>query len=75
MKNFLQHNAFITDPNIIVKYVGEWKNGKIHGQGKLVTAYELYTGYFADGFFEGEGKLVSLNGKIEGKFYKGCPIA
>jgi len=50
---FLQQNVFVTDPTILVQYVGEWKNGKLHGQGKLVTNYELYTGYFVDGYFEG----------------------
>ena len=64
MRNFLQQNTFLNNPNVFVKYVGEWKKGKPNGQGKLVTPYELYTGYFIDGLFEGEGKLVSLNGKI-----------
>jgi len=53
LQSFLQQNVFVTDPSILVQYVGEWKNGKLHGQGKLVTNHELYTGYFVDGYFEG----------------------
>jgi hypothetical protein len=51
LQNFLQQNLFITDSSILVKYVGEWKEGKFHGQGKLLTSNELYTGSFIDGYF------------------------
>ena len=51
-------------------YVGDFKNGQLHGQGKLgFTKGGYYEGGFRDGKFNGKGVLVYANGKsVEGDF-------
>jgi hypothetical protein len=44
VRNFIEQNLMLTDPNSNLKFVGEWKRGKISGKGKLVTASEIYAG-------------------------------
>ncbi len=64
IKDFFQQNVFLAEPRIYFKYVGEWKEGKFDGRGKLVTKDEIYTGGFTNGLFEGEGKLMSMSSKV-----------
>ena len=47
------------------KYVGEWKNGKRHGEGTNTYASgNKYVGQFRDGNFHGLGKYTFANGKV-----------
>ena len=56
-------------------YVGDWKNGKFHGEGSLTSPLEgcKFVGKFKDDrflkgtFYDKEGNIKSkmLNGKIE----------
>ena len=43
--------------NNVNRYVGEFKNGKPHGQGKLTWRFNQYTGEFKEGRFDGQGTL------------------
>jgi len=56
------------------KYEGNFKKGKMHGQGKY-TWYEdgnIYTGEFKKDKIHGRGKLVKGDGMVwEGKFRRG----
>ena len=50
------------------KYLGEFKNNKFHGKGKLIyDDHTTYEGGFFDGYIEGEGNLLF----IDGSYYKG----
>ena len=46
------------------RYVGEWRGGKMHGRGKLITPEHIYVGNFANGLFEGEGRLTTSDDKL-----------
>src|SRR5258708_29954473 len=37
------------------KYVGEFKNGKPHGHGSLISPYGKYVGDFKNNKFDGQG--------------------
>ena len=51
-----------TKPNG-TKYVGEYKNGKRHGQGTLTTPDgRKYVGEYKDGKFHGQGTLTFRDG-------------
>ena len=52
------------------KYVGELKDGKMHGQGTLTCATgEKYVGEFKDDIYHGQGTLTFSNGiKYVGEF-------
>eukprot|EP01147_Barroeca_monosierra_P003022 gene3022-5806_t len=49
------------------KYIGEWKDGKFHGNGELVSADGTrYKGEFHDGKLDGEGVLETKSGTYTG---------
>lgn len=46
------------------KYVGEWKDGKYHGQGTITSADGIkYVGEWKDGKINGQGTFTYANGK------------
>ena len=48
------------------KYVGEWEDGKLHGQGIYTYADGgKYVGQWEDGKFHGQGTYTYADGKIE----------
>ena len=50
------------------KYVGEYKDGKYHGQGTFTFASgDKYVGEFKDDKYHGQGAITTADGKI----YKG----
>ena len=60
-----------------LKYVGEFKDGKYHGQGTITnSAGDKYTGGWKHGKYYGKGTLTYFNGdkkKVvvkDGKFYE-----
>lgn len=55
------------------KYVGEFKNGKMEGQGTYTFANgDKYVGEFKDGKMEGQGTYTYVNGsKDVGEFKNG----
>jgi len=59
------------------KYMGEWKDGKKHGQGTFTYGKgkwegEKYVGEFKDGYRNGQGTYTWSNGrKYEGEFKNG----
>ena len=55
-------------------YVGEWKEDKMHGQGRYTYAVsgDVYEGGWHDGLFHGEGKYTSADGAVyEGEYVAG----
>ena len=63
-KNARYHNCWgtYTDANGD-KYVGEWKDGKVHGQGTTIYANgHKYVGEFKDGNKHGQGTYTNANG-------------
>ena len=53
------------------KYLGQWSNNSIRGQGVYVTAVvgELYEGYFRNGKLNGQGRHIDKKGIIrQGQF-------
>lgn len=52
------------------KYAGEWKQGRRHGNGELVTAVYRYEGEWRDDHRTGRGKerLVETYATFEGEF-------
>ena len=69
MDAFIGRKGFYEDNKL--HFVGEWREGKMEGRGKLVTADEVYTGQLVNSLFEGEGKLVNKQGSQEGTFKQG----
>ncbi len=55
------------------KYLGELKNNRFHGQGKLIYPDGgYYEGAFLDGLFHGHGVLVDqISNRYEGQFQHG----
>ena len=55
------------------KYVGEWQNGIVHGQGTLTYADgDKYVGGFKDGLFFGQGTITfGLDSEWAGEKYVG----
>jgi len=59
------------------KYVGDWKDDKMHGEGIYTVNNYQYKGQFNDGNFNGNGSLITLNlwgdtlNKFEGEFEDG----
>ena len=55
------------------KYVGDFKKGKMHGDGALYfTNGNVYFGQWSDQYRQGKGKLVFANGDVfRGNFKKG----
>ena len=56
------------------KYVGEFKDGLMHGEGTS-TSFDgkKYVGEFKDGLFHGKGIFSSNSGKFIGEFKNGEP--
>jgi hypothetical protein len=55
-------------------YEGEFRDGRYHGEGKLVEKEMTYTGQFMNGLKEGTGKETSVEGvDYEGMFARGVP--
>jgi hypothetical protein len=53
------------------KYIGEFKNGKYHGQGTITnSAGDKYIGGWKDGKFYGKGTLIYSNGDKESGIWK-----
>lgn len=67
-------NGYFIDPHGRL-YVGEFKNGKATGKGKITTEKEpgyLYTGEFENNLYHGEGEERFANGNVyKGKFTNG----
>jgi hypothetical protein len=54
------------------KYLGEWKDGKRHGQGTYTYASgDKYAGEFKDGMMHGQGTYTYGLGEWEGDKYVG----
>ena len=55
------------------KYVGEWKDGKEHGQGTFTFASgDKYVGGWKDGNWHGQGTVTFADGRVqEGIFENG----
>jgi hypothetical protein len=58
------------------KYIGEYKDGKMHGQGTYTYANgDKYVGEFKDDLYDGIGKLTYSDGRVEeGRFMIGVYI-
>ncbi len=57
------HNCFGTLAGNDGKYVGEFMDGKFHGQGTYTVAYAFkYVGEFRDGNRNGQGAFISVMG-------------
>ena len=57
-------------------FIGDFKNGRLHGRGRLFNALDKHTdvGYFRNGVLHGMGKRIYENGKIYiGEFVNGVP--
>ena len=53
------------------KYVGEWKDGKLHGQGTYTWANEnKYVGEYKDGKRNGLGTYTFVNGTADKGIWK-----
>jgi antitoxin component YwqK of YwqJK toxin-antitoxin module len=56
-------------------YLGEWKEGKMHGKGKEFYPDEIleFEGEFKDGLRDGHGKAYLADGRLayEGEWKKG----
>ena len=49
----------------IAYYIGDWKDGKRHGQGTIVYSDgTTYVGAFKDDMFHGPGKLTKADGTV-----------
>lgn len=62
------------ESKITHKFAGFWRNGKMNGEGKLSTKYQVYKGCFVDGLYEGQGILIRDGIVKSGKFSKGVFI-
>ena len=53
------------------KYVGEYRNGRMHGQGTLAWANgSKYVGEFRNGKYNGQGKMIHADGRVEEGIWK-----
>ena len=53
-------------------YVGEWKKGKMDGQGTMKWSYGMdYVGEWKDDKFHGQGALTWFTGSYVGEYQKG----
>lgn len=68
------NNCFGTwkDPGQNATYVGEWRNGKQNGQGKMTSIVWEYIGEWKNGRENGQGSFVSLTTKYVGEFKDGA---
>ena len=62
-----------TNNDILEVYDGTWKNGMMHGKGKLLITRDksLYVGDFQNGMMHGKGKLIINNDVYHGDFQNG----
>lgn len=52
----------IVNDSICLKYIGEWKDGKYHGDGKLYNdSILIYDGEWKNGLYDGYGLLYNEN--------------
>ena len=67
------HNCFGTwkDPGKNATYVGEWRNGKQNGQGKMSSFIWEYTGEWKNGKENGQGTFTRGSEKYIGGFKDG----
>ncbi|MDH5718678.1 MAG: hypothetical protein OEZ22_13720 [Spirochaetia bacterium] len=58
------------------KYIGEIKDGEMHGKGTYSDNLRRYIGEFFNGFYHGEGTMTTLDGTIihSGKWKNGKPV-
>jgi len=58
------------------RYVGEIKNGRMHGKGVYADVECRYIGDFFDGDFHGEGTMTAIDGFVlhSGQWEKGKPV-
>jgi V8-like Glu-specific endopeptidase len=63
----------LTDPADGTKYIGEFKNGYMHGQGTYtLVSGSKYIGEWKDGYMHGQGALTSASGdEYVGEFKDG----
>ena len=54
-----------------VKYIGEWKDGKIHGNGVLQSNTVKYIGQFKKGIKWFHGREIEQDEVYEGEFVNG----
>ncbi len=48
------------------KYVGEWKDGLMHGQGTFTLANgDQYVGGFRNGDYDGQGTMTYVSGRVD----------
>ena len=74
VKNGVPNGLGIMIDNIGGKYIGEWKDGLFHGQGKFTSlnGSMYYVGGYKKGKRDGQGVLTFLDGlKYEGGFKDG----
>ena len=74
VKNGVPNGLGIMIDNIGGKYIGEWKDGLFHGQGKFTSlnGSMYYVGGYKKGKRDGQGVLTFLDGlKYEGEFKDG----
>ena len=66
-------NSLSTNNDILEVYDGTWKNGMMHGKGKLLITRDksLYVGEFQNGMMHGKGKLKINNDVYHGDFQNG----
>jgi len=57
------------------KYVGEWKDGKEHGQGNMKWSDgAIYVGEWEDGWCYGKGKLTYFDGMVAQGNFRLCEL-
>ena len=65
------HNCFGTRDYTNGRYVGEYRNDKVHGQGTLTFADgDKYVGEWRDNKFHGQGTYTFFNGRVEEGIWK-----
>lgn len=76
---------FKRETGVIVRYEGNWKNGKFHGYGKHISKQDIgwcnwgdwgcyrtiYDGEWKDGLYDGYGSLIINYRQYDGYFLKG----
>ena len=67
----MEKDEKLASAGVLIKYAGEWANGKFQGSGKLCTKDEIYRGTFSEGLYSGDGQLIREDKSITGKFLKG----
>ncbi len=61
----------VTHPNGTSNYFGEWKNGKMHGQGTFTRSNgDTYAGEWKNGKSNGQGTATHADGRIKEGIWK-----